>query len=87
MAALEDWSDAQLRRLYREVMEKGDPFAESPHAHKPQEDLVIEMDSADEVMGEMSAEIGRLTLNRGVWKVLAIVGWIVVALLWIARRP
>lgn len=60
MATIDDWSEAQLRRLYRDVMAKGDPFKESPHAHKSQTDLVIEMDSADEVMADMSMEIGRL---------------------------
>ena len=65
---IDDWSEAQLRRLYRDVMAKGDPFKESEHAHKSQADLVIEMDSADGVMADMSAEVGRLekVLDRSV---------------------
>ena len=65
MAQIDDYSDAQLRRLYRDVMARGDPFKKSRHAHKSQEDLVIEMDAADEVMTDMSAEIARLEVALG----------------------
>ena len=85
MTPIEDWSEAQLRRLYREVMEKGDPFAASPHASKSQEELVLEMDAADEVMTEMSLAIDRgVVYRKALYALLPVffVAGVVVGKLW-----